>query len=315
MEYDQIKDLIEKYDRIIIHRHTNPDGDAYGSQLGLKRLIELNYPEKEVYAVGDTNSFSFLGDMDTIPDSYYHDALAIIVDVCVTRLISDDRYLQASDILVLDHHLNKPDFECISFIESDHIACAELIGDIFVKEDFTFDRVAATRLLTGIVTDSGRFLYPFTTARTLQIAAFMMQQGADINWIYKKLYTEELNFKKLRGYFINNFKVTDQNVAYMMNDKSLKDQYKVTTFVVSRAMVNQMSNLKDIHIWANFTEADDGSILVELRSDKDSIVHIARKYGGGGHALACGCTLGSFEEAHQLLEDLNHFNKRSDDLG
>lgn len=309
--YEEIKALIEKYDRIIIHRHKNPDGDAYGSQLGLKRLIQLNYPNKEVYAVGDTNTFQFLGDMDDIPDSTYPGALAIIVDVCVTALISDDRYALADHILVIDHHLNQPDFECTSIIESNHIACAELICAMFMENNYTFDELTATRFLTGIITDSGRFLYPFTTARTFEVAAFLIERGANLNWIYSELYTEDINFKKLRGYFINNFKVTKNNVAYMMNKKELKNEYNVTTFVVSRAMVNQLANLKDIHIWANFTEDDDGSILVELRSGKESIVHIARKYGGGGHALACGCTVSSFEEAKQVLQDLDDFNDRS----
>lgn len=307
--YDIVKSLITKYDRIIIHRHKNPDGDAWGSQMGLKRLIELNYPDKEVYAVGDENVFSFLGHMDIIPDSYYTGALAIVVDVCVTHLISDGRYTLADEVLVIDHHLNEPNFECTSIVESDFISCAGLIASVFIENNYIFDDVAATRFLTGIVTDSGRFVYPRTSAETLETAAYLVRQGADLNWIYKQLYTEELNFKKLKGYFINNFQITKNNVAYMKNDKNVKDKFGVTTFTVSRAMVNQMSSIKDINIWANFTEEDDGNVLVELRSAKDSIVHIARKYGGGGHALACGCSLNSLDEVEQVLKELDDFSE------
>ncbi|AIO18238.1 Bifunctional oligoribonuclease and PAP phosphatase NrnA [Candidatus Izimaplasma bacterium HR1] len=306
--YDIVKSLIHKYNRIIIHRHKNPDGDAYGSQMGLKRLIELNYPDKEVYAVGDENTFNFLGHMDIIPDDYYYGSLAIVVDVCVHRLISDKRYLKADEILVVDHHLNEPDFKCISIIESDHIACAGLLASVFIENDCIFDELAATRFLTGIVTDSGRFVYPKTSAETLETAAYLVRQGADLDWIYDKLYTEELNFKKLKGYFINNFKITENNVAYMKNDKTVKDMFGVTTFTVSRAMVNQMSSIRNINIWANFTEEDDGNVLVELRSGKESIVHIARKYGGGGHALACGCSLSSLDEVEKVLKDLDDFS-------
>ena len=92
-------------------------------------------------------------------------------------------------------------------------------------------------------------------------------------------------------------------------EKKVKDEFGVTTFTVSRAMVNQMGSIKDIDIWANFTEEDDGTILVELRSARDSIVHIARKYGGGGHALACGCSLSSFDEIDRVLNDLDTFSK------
>lgn len=164
--------------------------------------------------------------------------------------------------------------------------------------------------MTGIVTDSGRFLYPKTSARTLEIASFLMNEGADLSCIYDNLYTEELNFKKLKGYFINNFQITENNVAYMKNDKAVKDKFDVSTFTVSRAMVNQMSGIKGIDIWANFTEDEDGSVWVELRSKQKSIVHIARKYGGGGHALACGCSLKSLDEVEHVLKDLDSFLER-----
>lgn len=305
--YENIIKLIEKYNRIIIHRHLNPDGDAYGSQQGLKRIIELNYPQKEVYAVGDENVFNFLGHMDDIPDSYYQGALVIVVDVCVSYLISDKRYTLGDEILIIDHHLNQPDFECISIVDSSHIACAELVANIFIERGFKFDKVAADAFLTGMVTDSGRFLYPNTTAETLEIAAFLMNKGAELQGIYNKLYTEDLNFKKLKGYFINNFKITENNVAYMINDRNVKRKFDVSTFTVSRAMVNQMSGIRGVEAWVNFTEDDDASVLVEFRSASKSIVHIARKYGGGGHALACGCSLDSLQQVDGVLKDLDMF--------
>jgi phosphoesterase RecJ-like protein len=52
---------------------------------------------------------------------------------------------------------------------------------------------------------------------------------------------------------------------------------------------------------------EDNEVLCELRSKELSIVHIARKYGGGGHALACGCTVKDFEQVDQLLNDLDEF--------
>ena len=51
--FEEIRKLIERYDTIILHRHLKPDGDALGSQIGLKHLILDNYPGKQVYMVGD----------------------------------------------------------------------------------------------------------------------------------------------------------------------------------------------------------------------------------------------------------------------
>jgi len=101
----------------------------------------------------------------------------------------------------------------------------------------------------------------------------------------------------------------------MKNDISIKDKYNVSTFTVSRAMVNQMSGMEGIDIWANFTMDEEGKIQVELRSKKLSIVDVARKYGGGGHALACGCTLSSFEEADLVLNDLDELLEKEKQNG
>lgn len=64
----QILEKINKYKKIIIHRHNNPDLDALGSQLGLQNAIKNTFPEKEVYVVGDMNKFSFMGEMDIVSD-------------------------------------------------------------------------------------------------------------------------------------------------------------------------------------------------------------------------------------------------------
>ena len=106
--FEKILALIEKYDRIIIHRHKNPDGDALGSQMGLYHIIKDSYPEKQVYAVGDLTpryAFMLTQPMDEIPDELYSGALAIVLDTSAKTLISDDRYTTAEATARLDHHL------------------------------------------------------------------------------------------------------------------------------------------------------------------------------------------------------------------
>ena len=72
--FEQIIEEIKKYDTIIIHRHSKPDGDALGAQIGLKHIIKDNFPEKEVWMVGDeAKRYAFMDDsiMDDIPDEIY----------------------------------------------------------------------------------------------------------------------------------------------------------------------------------------------------------------------------------------------------
>ena len=105
----EIKKMIESYETIIIHRHQRPDMDAIGSQYGLSLLLKENYKDKNIYVVGDLNEMSYLAKMDEISSDTYKDALAIITDVSVTRMISDNRYNLAKDIIIIDHHQNDTD--------------------------------------------------------------------------------------------------------------------------------------------------------------------------------------------------------------
>ena len=106
--FEKILNEIKNFDTIIIHRHTNPDGDALGSQIGLKNIITENFPEKTVYVVGDgSKRYGFMegSEMDVIDDSVYGDALAIVLDTSSAALISDDRYKTAKKTARLDHHI------------------------------------------------------------------------------------------------------------------------------------------------------------------------------------------------------------------
>ena len=106
--FSKILEKIKQYDCIIIHRHSSPDGDALGSQLGLKALIKDNFPNKEVYAVGDAaGRYAFIKNsvMDELSDEKYQGALAIVLDTSAASLISDERYKTAKESIRMDHHI------------------------------------------------------------------------------------------------------------------------------------------------------------------------------------------------------------------
>jgi phosphoesterase RecJ-like protein len=303
--FSKLTELIQSYDVIIIHRHKNPDGDAIGAQLGLKHLIMDTYPNKTVYAVGDENHLKSFGEMDTISDDVFEGALSIVVDVAVSYLVSDKRYTLSDHVLVIDHHLNDSDV-ADTFIQDSSVISAAMLIARYAKENNCFiSSVTATLLLLGIITDSGRFKYPAVNEETFLITAYLINKGADLQSIYKRIYTEQLEYKKLKGYFINHFKHYNDQILYMENDLTVKDLFGVSTFMVSRGMVNQMANIEGIEIWANFTEDENHKIICELRSAEVPIVDVAKQFGGGGHALACGCTLDSFDQTSKVLEALN----------
>lgn len=305
--FDAILQEIRNFDTIIIHRHSRPDGDALGSQVGLKHLILENFPGKTVYCVGDEAGFySFMEDtlMDALPDSAWEGALALILDCGGEHLVSDDRYRLAARTIRIDHHLYTGCFTDLEAVDSSFESCCGLISQMAVDARWKLNRLAARSLYTGMVTDSGRFRYDSTSARTFRLAAWLMEAGIDTESIYKDLYADEFENKKRKAEFLLKTQFTPNRVASIRTTKDELSKLDMSTFAVSRGMVNTMADIRGTDIWVNFTEAD-GGVLCELRSSGPNINPIAVKYGGGGHAKASGAKVPDWETAMAMLADLD----------
>lgn len=300
--------VIKKYDRIIIHRHAHPDGDAMGSQLGLAALLKDNFKDKEVYVVGDTSArLSFMGgQMDEIPDDYYTGALAIILDCGASHLICDERYKLAEKTLRFDHHLYCEKIADVDIVDSSYESACGLIAMFAKKCKLRLSPASATALFTGMVTDSGRFVFDSVTSRTFELAAFLMTQPIDTNRIYYNLYAEDFSEIIARSDNMHKIKFTENNVAYIYTAREETEGSDHAS--ISRKYTGLMRDIKGVYVWVNFTESDDG-VLVELRSNRYNINPVAVKYGGGGHEKASGCVVPDRETAMKLLADLNELVK------
>ncbi len=299
---------IQAAQRIIIHRHSRPDGDAYGSQLGLYLLVKANFPDKEVYMVGDSNerlAFMLGGrTMDDIPSSSYTDALAVIMDTSAASLVSDDRWSLAKRTLRFDHHLFLGRMSDIEVVDPSFESCCGILAAFAKESGLEVPNDAASAIFTGMVTDSGRFRYDAVNARTFELAAFLMQRNIDTSFIYRNLYTEELSFVKLRARFALRVKTTEHNVAYTYTTRKELFEDGIDATTATRAFVNVMGDIKGVDVWVAFAEGDEG-IACELRSANRNINPIAVKYGGGGHAKASGTTVNSQSIAMDMLRDLD----------
>lgn len=192
--FEAFLSLIRAHDTIIIHRHKNPDGDALGSQIGLKHIILENFPRKTVYMAGDAaGRYGFMADsvMDEIPDAAYTDALAIILDTSARALISDDRYGLAARTARVDHHIFCEKIAEEEITDSSYESCCGLIAQFALESGLKLNPAAARALFTGMVTDSGRFRYDATSANTFRLASFLMSQPIDTNEIYQQLYEND----------------------------------------------------------------------------------------------------------------------------
>ena len=303
----KIIELINKYDNIVIYRHANPDLDALGSQFGLKQLILDNFKNKNVYVLGDMTRPCFLGEMDEVSDDIIKNSLSIICDVAVINMTKEQRYLNSKEIIIIDHHNNDSDINASVYLKDINAAAAcQMLAAFAKRNNLYVSSKTATALYTGILTDSNRFMFTLSD-ELFEIGAYLVSRGADLNNIYEVLYNESLASKKMKAYFTNKIKYNGKGLAYIINNKDIYKKFDVPTFNISRGMVNVMSNVEEIQIWANFTEdRDSDKILCEFRSKKIAIIDVAKKYGGGGHELACGVTIYDKRLIKNILKDFEN---------
>ncbi len=312
--FEEIRRLIEAHETIVLHRHRNPDGDALGSQIGLKHLILENCPGKRVYMVGDgAGRYAFMADsaMDEVTDEAYAGALAIVLDTSAASLISDDRYRLAEATARIDHHLFCEKIAQVEAVDSSFESCCGLVAALARECGWRLNPLAAQSLYTGMVTDSGRFRYDATSARTFRLAAWLMEQPIDTNALYRSLYAVDMEQVKLRAGFALRIQTTAHGVAYVYTDREQLREMGADVFSVSRGLVNVMADIRGVRIWVNFTECDEG-VACELRSDGANINPVAVAFGGGGHQKASGATLPDKAAAMRLLQALDELAKEGE---
>lgn len=307
--FKEILNTIKEYDTIMIHGHTRPDGDCIGSQFGLKYLILDNFPDKKVYVVGETSDYvKFVGVPDGADDDLYKGALAIVVDCGNSERISDQRYKFAQKLIKIDHHIEDTPYGDIKYVEEEAASCTQIICDFAREMKLMVTERAAYPLYVGMVTDSGRFRFDSVTPNTFLDAAFLLSCGVNIEDVDNNLSVTNLKTLKLTGYVLNNFKTTENGVAYICMTREIVEEYGVS----NEEAANQVSSLAGIEgypVWCLMMEYSKDEIRIRLRSRGPEIKTLANEYGGGGHAKASGAKLENWDELPKFLSDADKLVK------
>ncbi len=303
----EIINLIKAYDSIIIARHKNPDFDAYGSQFGLYHALKEYYPEKDIYVVGDSNALNYFGDLQKVEKEVFGSSLVLILDTVASQMLEPSVYETYDKLVLIDHHRNTPDIDHdLAYQIYDSSSTSEIIATLLMEWKIPITYDSARALYLGIIGDTGRFMYNNTTPKTLAVASELLKKGLDIQKIHNTIYLESKRNKEIKNAFFNQVQYTKNMVAYRKNDKDFLKQYNLSTSYASRGLVNQMAGMTEVPIWSNFTiDLETDKIICEIRSRDIAVLSVAKKYGGGGHLNACGCTLKTWEESDLVIKDLD----------
>ncbi|WP_272932690.1 DHH family phosphoesterase [Virgibacillus halodenitrificans] len=302
----QILDDIRAFDTIIIHRHVRPDPDALGSQGALMELIKENFPEKKVYVVGEEDpSLTFLVRMDKIEEEVYEGALVIVCDTANAARICDQRYDLGEKLIKIDHHPNVDTYGDLRWVDTNASSTSEMIYEFYLElQDQLSMNVKAARLIyAGIVGDTGRFLFPSTTTKTFHYAAELVAYNFDRTALYDGIYSMKESIARMRGYILTNYTLSPEGMSTVKLTRDILNEFGVSP-VDTGQLVGVLGEVEGIKAWVFFIEEED-LIRVRFRSKGPIVNDIAAKYNGGGHPMAAGASVPTWEEAEKVINDLH----------
>jgi bifunctional oligoribonuclease and PAP phosphatase NrnA len=304
---EQILAEIEQFETIIIHRHVRPDPDAYGSQGGLAAILQESYPNKKIYAVGlEEPTLHYMRRLDVIEDEVYKGALVIVCDTANAERICDKRYSLGEKLIKIDHHPNEDPYGDLLWVDTSASSCSEMIYEFYLNgkdKGLKMNDAAARLLYAGIVGDTGRFLFPSTTEKTLGYAGELIHYNFSRTELFDKMYELDTNIIKLNGFILQNFELQNNGVASVKLTKELLQEYNAKPAEAS-LLVGTLGNVKGIKAWVFFIEEAE-QIRVRLRSKGPVINGVARHFKGGGHPLASGASIYSWNEVDDVLKALD----------
>ncbi len=302
---------IKKYDEIVICRHIGPDPDAVCSSIALRDSIKATFPNKKVYAVGKSVSrFKLFGELDKIDEEKLNNPLLIVLDLPNISRMDGVNIKKYKEIIKIDHHPFEDKMGNLEIIDVTACSASQLIIELIFDTKLKLTKAVAENLFLGVVSDSERFLFDYTTSKTFELISKLLNKSK-INFIplYKKLYMRPIEEIRFKGYISEHLTITKNNFAYIKIPKTAIEEYKVDTACASN-MINDFNYIKDILVWIFITYDEKNELYkINMRSRGPIINKIANKYNGGGHSYACGARIKDENDVDSLIKDLDNLCK------
>ena len=296
---NRISDFIkEDVKTIAIAGHVNPDGDCLGSTMGLYLYLKENYPNLSlsVYLENVRDDFRFISGIDEIKTRKEDDFSVDMIITCDAS--SKDRigllaevYDDVKYTLCIDHHVSNPGIAKVNHILAEASSASEVVFELLEKEKIS--KNVAEALYLGIVHDTGVFQFSSTSKKTMEIAGFLMDKGIDFTSIiektfYQKTYVQNLILGRT---LMESILILDKKVIVGGVHRQEMDFYEIGPKDLD-GIVNQLRVTKGVEVAIFFYQTACHEYKISMRSAGTvNVSQIAQIFGGGGHAMAAGCTM------------------------
>ena len=302
----ELKEWLKKPRRIAITTHQKPDGDAMGSSLGLYQFLiqqghkvqvvaPTDYPENLKWIPGthaviigpedpDAANWAFLG----------ADAIFCLDFNDLKRINEFGEIVKESEAykVMIDHHLEPQGFDDVRFWDDSASSAAEMVYRMIDSFDArnAITKECATALYTGIMTDTGSFRFPNTSADVHRIVAYFLELGIDIPAVHNEIFgNSSENRLRFLGYCFTEclHVLPDLRTAYIIVGKEIFKKFNIKSGE-TEGLVNYALEIKGVNLGVLITENDD-LVKLSFRSRGEFAANeFAKNFDGGGHFNAAG---------------------------
>jgi phosphoesterase RecJ-like protein len=298
---EEVAEELRSADRFLLTTHENPDGDALGSLLAMHYVLRALGKDSVMFLAAKEfplpveYRFLPLEEVFHEPPADFADRTVVFLDCGnVDRMPVD--FLRATDsrVLNIDHHHDNTRFGTINLVDVEASCTAAIIFELAALLAVPLTKELADALYVGLVTDTGKFMYQNTDARSHRMAAALIDAGVDVHDIYRRLY-ERVPVEKLKlvARALEGIEIHDHGTLAITHIS--KQDYAATgaSEVLTEGVIDHLRTLDGLAVAAVVRDQEeDGRAAhkVSLRStdDRVDVSLIARKHGGGGHQRAAG---------------------------
>lgn len=287
--------------RIAIFGHADPDPDAYGAMFSMREICRVLGKQAEIFAVrGGESSMDEIFPLDEVKTDFRHEDfdLLVFVDMHMFKRLAPcfvDEVKKSKNILIMDHHTITGEEKIISencIIDSKSAATCELLTQFMVANKLDISPKTATYLWTGIVGDTGRFLFGNTDINVFKTAIKLIECGADIQFVYDKMFNSTpYRLVKLEKIVIDKMKfVCDGKAGYIMFTMKEMKKLGISKEDV-KSFTDFMRSIKGVEMSFLIYEVKKNRFKFSLRANGLDCRSLALKMNGGGHYSAAAFVL------------------------
>ena len=308
MTLDEIFKEINEAEKIVILTHESPDGDAIGSSLSMKLMLEMLGKEPDVIIPEYSRLYGFLPEIDKIKkdsDIKEYD-LAISVDCATIKRIAKREYFEnAKKTIVIDHHGSNNMYGDLNYVNPVSPACCEVLAGISEYFQIDITKEIGTCLMTGIITDTGGFRHTGINPETFEFTAELIRKGVNVPDIYKRTLRT-----RTKANFLLSKKVIDR-MEILENGKITFTYMTTADEEEVNAEPGDHEGLVDI---GRDIEGVEVSIFIRQKEGMDcykaslrsselvNVSDVCLMFGGGGHQRAAGALIqGTVEEVKEKI--------------